>query len=101
MIYRSMIGAIGAVLMLNACTVLPEATPIDFYTLQPATVNSTDAVVFSQVRVGEPELSDALQLERIIRITQNGRIEAYSGARWSSPIAGLWQNWLLDALWRD
>ncbi|WP_339879426.1 ABC-type transport auxiliary lipoprotein family protein [Pseudidiomarina gelatinasegens] len=94
--------AITAVILLApGCSILPEPKPIDFYTLKPAQVSHSAAVSKRQISVAEPELADMLQLERILRVANNGSIVAYSEARWSAPIALVWQNWLLDALWRD
>ncbi|RWU11670.1 hypothetical protein EGC76_05255 [Pseudidiomarina gelatinasegens] len=94
--------AITAVILLApGCSILPEPKPIDFYTLKPAQVSYFAAVSKRQISVAEPELADMLQLERILRVANNGSIVAYSEARWSAPIALVWQNWLLDALWRD
>lgn len=95
------LSSIVAVLFVSGCSILPEPTPIDFYTLKPAQVNESATVTMQQIRVAEPELADMLQLERILRVADNGSIVAYSEARWSAPIATVWQNWLLDALWRD
>jgi len=93
--------AVGLVFVCTACSLIPEAKPIDFYTLQPASVNQSESVKLSHIRVAEPELNDVLQLERIVRITADGSILAYPNAKWSTSIATLWQNWMLDALWRD
>ena len=94
--------AITAVILLApGCSILPEPKPIDFYTLKPAQVSHSAAVSKRQISVAEPELADMLQLERILRVANNGSIVAYSEARGSAPIALVWQNWLLDALWRD
>lgn len=101
MMLKNLALAIGVALVISGCSVLPEAKPIDFYTLQPAQVNQSDSVKLSHIRVAEPELTDALQLERIVRITPQGSILAYPNAKWSTSIATLWQSWLLDALWRD
>ncbi|WP_417658971.1 ABC-type transport auxiliary lipoprotein family protein [Pseudidiomarina sp.] len=94
-------ASIAVVLLTSGCSILPEPKPIDFYTLEPAQVINSAAVSKQQISVAEPELADMLQLERILRVTHNGSIVAYSEARWSAPIASVWQNWLLDALWRD
>lgn len=92
---------IAAVLLSSGCSILPKPKPIDFYTLEPAKVNESAARSMQQIGVTEPQLADLLQLERVLRVADNGSIVAYSEARWSAPIAILWQNWLLDALWRD
>lgn len=102
MMLKTVTLAVGFAVVASGCSVLPEAKPIDFYTLQPAPVSQqTTSVKLSDIRVSQPELNDALQLERIIRITDNGSILAYPNAKWSTSISALWQSWLLDALWRD
>ncbi|WP_417664915.1 ABC-type transport auxiliary lipoprotein family protein [Pseudidiomarina sp.] len=92
---------IAVILLTPGCSILPESKPIDFYRLQPAQVSNSTTVLKRKISVAEPELADMLQLERILRVANNGSIVAYSDARWSAPIALVWQNWLLDALWRD
>lgn len=101
MMLKNLALAAGIALFATGCSVLPEAKPIDFYTLQPARVTTIDSVQLSNIRIAEPELTDALQLERIVRITDQGSVLAYPNAKWSTSIATLWQSWLLDALWRD
>ncbi|GAB3294433.1 ABC-type transport auxiliary lipoprotein family protein [Pseudidiomarina andamanensis] len=101
MMLKNLALAAGIALFATGCSVLPEAKPIDFYTLQPARVTTSDSVQLSNIRIAEPELTDALQLERIVRITDQGSVLAYPNAKWSTSIATLWQSWLLDALWRD
>lgn len=102
MMLKTVTLALGFTVIASACTVLPEATPIDYYTLQPAPVAQQKAPIkLADIRVSQPELNDALQLERIIRVTANGSILAYPNAKWSTSISALWQSWLLDALWRD
>lgn len=102
MMLRTVTLAVGFAVFASACSVLPQATPIDYYTLQPAPVAQQNRPVkLSNIRVSQPELNDALQLERIVRITDSGSILAYPNAKWSTSISALWQSWLLDALWRD
>lgn len=97
----ALVKALVGVCVLSSCTVLPEAKPIDFYVMTPMPVITTAPVVRSHIRVATPELGDALQFERIVRVANDGSIVAYPDAKWSSSIASMWQNWLLEGLWRD
>ena len=94
-------GALVGLSLLTGCSILPEAKPIDYYVMKPMPVASQGPAVRSANRVATPELGDALQLERIVRINSAGGVMAYPNAKWSSSIATLWQNWLLEGLWRD
>ncbi|MDP2283729.1 MAG: ABC-type transport auxiliary lipoprotein family protein [Pseudohongiella sp.] len=94
-------GLLVLVLM-AACTVLPEREPVDLFQLPPSAIRAhSSPQLTGGLRLMIPESSDALGGSRLLILTENNNFQAYPGARWTAPIPQLWRDWLLDAFWQD
>ncbi|ENO95410.1 hypothetical protein C667_19153 [Thauera phenylacetica B4P] len=96
-------AALGAALLLPACTILPKAEPLDVYLLPaiaatPAT--ATQAAPWS-LRIARPAAGVHLSGQRIVVVPEDSRVSVYKGAGWSDPAPVLVRNRLLDAFRAD
>jgi cholesterol transport system auxiliary component len=95
--------AIGAVVLLQACTILPKAEPLDVYLL-PSTASvatsAAQAVPWS-LRIARPAAGVHLSGQRIVVVPEGSRVSVYKGAGWSDPAPVLVRNRLLDAFRAD
>ncbi|WP_083881362.1 ABC-type transport auxiliary lipoprotein family protein [Thauera phenylacetica] len=97
------LAALGAALLLPACTILPKAEPLDVYLLPaiaatPAT--ATQAAPWS-LRIARPAAGVHLSGQRIVVVPEDSRVSVYKGAGWSDPAPVLVRNRLLDAFRAD
>ena len=97
------LAALGAALLLPACTILPKAEPLDVYLLPaiaatPAT--ATQAAPWS-LRIARPAAGVHLSGQRIAVVPEDNRVSVYKGAGWSDPAPVLVRNRLLDAFRAD
>lgn len=91
-----------AALLLGACSLLPEARPVDIYRLPPSSLAaSTQAPLALSLSLARPAASQALNSARIAVLAGDNRLSSYAGARWSSPAPALLRDHLLDALQRE
>jgi len=89
--------------LISACNVLPERTPVDLFQLPAASLSPASGATGSiagGLRLMTPDSSDALNGAHLLNL-QNNTFQAWPGARWAAPIPQLWRDWLLDAFWRD
>ena len=96
--------AIGAaLLLLQACTILPKAEPLDVYLLPsaaPVPASAAQAVPWS-LRITRPAAGVHLSGQRIVVVPEGSRVSVYKGAGWSDPAPVLLRNRLLDAFRSD
>lgn len=95
--------AIGAALLLQACTILPKAEPLDVYLLPAsalAAAPAAQAVPWS-LRIARPAAGVHLSGQRIVVVPEDNRVSVYKGAGWSDPAPVLVRNRLLDAFRAD
>ncbi len=94
--------ALGAALLLAACSVLPEPVPMDIYLLPAggAAVGRQQArpALQTALRVLRPVAGAQLSGSRIVVLPQDGVLSVYKGASWSDPAPVLVRNRLVDAL---
>lgn len=95
--------ALGAALLLPACTILPKAEPLDVYLLPataPVSASATQAAPWS-LRIARPAAGVHLSGQRIVVVPEDNRVSVYTGAGWSDPAPVLVRNRLLDAFRAD
>ncbi len=95
--------ALGAVLLLPACTILPKPEPLEVYLLPaiaPVSASATKAAPWS-LRVARPAAGVHLSGQRIVVVPADNRVSVYKGAGWSDPAPVLVRNRLLDAFRAD
>lgn len=95
--------AIGAAVLLQACSILPKAEPLDVYMLPsslPAAASAAEAVPWS-LRIARPAAGVHLSGQRIVVVPEDSRISVYKGAGWSDPAPVLVRNRLLDGFRAD
>ncbi len=94
---------IGAAALLQACTILPKAEPLDVYLLpSSATPSSAPAAPASwSLRIARPAAGVHLSGQRIVVVPEDNRISVYKGAGWSDPAPVLVRDRLLDAFRAD
>ncbi|WIE50762.1 ABC-type transport auxiliary lipoprotein family protein [Pseudomonas sp. GM17] len=88
----------------GACSILPQADPVDIYRLpaaQSATARPQGHAQPWSLRLTKPLASDALNSARIAVIPQGDVISSYKDARWSDPAPVLLRNRLLDGFLAD
>jgi len=88
----------------GACSILPQADPVDIYrlpTAQSATARPQGHTQPWSLRLTKPLASDALNSARIAVIPQGDVISSYKDARWSDPAPVLLRNRLLDGFLAD
>ena len=96
-------AALGAAVLLQACTILPKAEPLDVYLLPataPASASATQAAPWS-LRIARPAAGVHLSGQRIVVVPEDNRVSVYAGAGWSDPAPVLVRNRLLDAFRAD
>lgn len=99
------LAALGAALLLPACTILPTAQPLDVYLLPaaatvPAAAPATQAAPWS-LRIARPAAGVHLSGQRIVVVPEDNRVSVYKGAGWSDPAPVLVRNRLIDAFRAD
>ncbi|EJK98260.1 ABC-type transport auxiliary lipoprotein family protein [Pseudomonas chlororaphis] len=88
----------------GACSILPQADPVDIYrlpTAQSVTARPQGHAQPWSLRLTKPLASDALNSARIAVIPQGDVISSYKDARWSDPAPVLLRNRLLDGFLAD
>ena len=95
------VAAIVAVLLLSACSVLPEREPVELFQLPTSSISSNaSGAIAGGLHLLTPDSSDTLGGTRLL-ILENNSFQAWPASRWAAPIPQLWRDWLLDAFWRD
>lgn len=85
--------------ILGACSLLPESSPVTFYRLPPPPVVTPQEPVLQRavtLRVNRPETSGLLSGNRIAVIPQQNQLSAYQGARWAASVPVLFRDQLID-----
>lgn len=94
--------ALGATVLLAACSILPEPVPMDTYLLPAgaAVVSKQQAgpALQTALRVLRPVAGAQLSGSRIVVLPQDGVLSVYKGASWSDPAPVLVRTRLVDAL---
>ncbi|MDX5410424.1 MAG: ABC-type transport auxiliary lipoprotein family protein [Thauera sp.] len=100
---RAALGAaFGAALLLQACTILPTAEPVDVYLLPAAVTPGAHAqAALGSLRIARPAAGVHLSGQRIVVVPEHNRVSVYKGAGWSDPAPVLVRNRLLDAFRAD
>ncbi|AYC32817.1 hypothetical protein D3880_10695 [Pseudomonas cavernae] len=93
----------GAVALLGACSVLPQAETVQTYLLpQGATpARASNNQLDRSLRIARPQASQVLDSTRIAVIPQGSQISNYKGARWSNPAPALLRDRLQEAFQAD
>lgn len=100
---RAALGAaFGAALLLQACTILPTAEPVDVYLLPAAVTPGAHAqAALGSLRIARPAAGVHLSGQRIVVVPEHNRVSVYKGAGWSDPAPVLVRNRLLDGFRAD
>ncbi|MBA4500977.1 ABC-type transport auxiliary lipoprotein family protein [Marinobacterium marinum] len=96
-----LILALGLALMFGGCSLLPEAKPMQSWTLPPAQLEARGPVQMSDVRILRPQTQDLLGGSYLLVVPEGQPISVYKGARWSASIPNLWRDHLVTALQHD
>lgn len=97
------LAALGAALLLPACSILPKAEPLEVYLL-PASARSAASAPKAapwSLRIARPAAGVHLSGQRIVVVPEDNRVSVYKGAGWSDPAPVLVRNRLLDAFRAD
>lgn len=102
---RSLVAALGAALLLPACTVLPRPEPVDTYLLPAAAATraseaATETLPWS-LRIATPAAGGHLASARIVVLPAPSRVSVYKGANWSDPAPVLLRDRLFEAFRAD
>ena len=90
--------------LVSACTIFPEAEPLDVYRLPAAQAPVSRGSATTQpwsLRLNKLQASEALNRPTIAVIPQGDVISSYKASRWSDPAPVLLRNRLLDGFQRD
>ena len=96
-----------AAVLLPACSVLPEAEPLDVYVLPvtgDASATAVPAAAGAQawsLRVVRPAAGVHLAGQRIVVMPEGNRVSVYQGAGWSDPAPVLVRDRVLEAFRAD
>lgn len=96
-----------AAVLLPACSVLPEAEPLDVYVLPvtgDASATAVPAAAGAQawsLRVVRPAAGVHLAGQRIVVMPDDNRVSVYQGAGWSDPAPVLVRDRVLEAFRAD
>lgn len=85
--------------ILGACSLLPESSPVTFYRLPPPQLATPQKPVVQRavtLRVNRPETSGLLSGNRIAVIPQHNQLSAYQGARWAASVPVLFRDQLIE-----
>ncbi|KPA96585.1 MULTISPECIES: ABC-type transport auxiliary lipoprotein family protein [Pseudomonas] len=88
----------------SACSILPEAEPVDVYRLPTAQGSQAASAVQPvewSLRIAKPIAGEALNSPNIAVVPQGDLLSHYKASRWSDPAPVLLRNRLLDAFQRD
>lgn len=89
----------GLLAALSACSILPEAEPVNVYQLPAARVSaSTQEPLPLLLRLNTPSAGFAQSSPRILVNPEGNQLSTYKGARWSDPAPVLLRNYLQRAL---
>ena len=100
-------AALCAIALLPACSVLPEAEPLDVYVLPvtgDASATAVPAAAGAQawsLRVVRPAAGVHLAGQRIVVMPEDNRVSVYQGAGWSDPAPVLVRDRVLEAFRAD
>ena len=97
--------AAAGLALLSACSLLPNAEPVDTYLLPgsaalSATPTAKPASAVA-LQITRPASGIRLSGQRIVVVPEDNRISVYKGAHWSDPAPILVRNRLLDAFRAD
>lgn len=88
-------------LMMSACSLLPEAKPVQSWALTPSVSETGGSVQVTDLRVLRPQTQDLLSGSYILVVPEGQPVSVYQGARWSAGIPNLWRDYLVAALQQD
>lgn len=98
------LALVAGLALTGACSILPQADPVDIYRLpaaQSAATRSQSPALPWSLRLTKPQASDALNSARIAVIPQGDVISSYKDARWSDPAPMLLRDRLLEGFLAD
>ncbi|MBC2653836.1 membrane integrity-associated transporter subunit PqiC [Pseudomonas sp. MSSRFD41] len=93
--------ALGTVLALGGCSILPQSEPLDVYRLPVGQASTPGKALPWSLQLLKPQASDALNSARIAVIPQGDLLSSYKASRWTDPAPILLRNRLLDGFQRD
>ncbi|MQA57876.1 ABC-type transport auxiliary lipoprotein family protein [Pseudomonas piscis] len=93
--------ALGTVLALGGCSILPQSEPLDIYRLPVGQASTPGKALPWSLQLLKPQASDALNSARIAVIPQGDLLSSYKASRWTDPAPILLRNRLLDGFQRD
>ncbi|SDU22823.1 ABC-type transport auxiliary lipoprotein family protein [Halopseudomonas salegens] len=86
------------VLSLNACSILPEAEPINVYQLPDAQVEPLSQPSLPlALRINTPSAGFVHSSPRMLVNPQGNQLSTYKGSRWSDPAPALIRDYLVHA----
>lgn len=98
------LALVASLALSGACSILPQAEPVDIYRLPTAQSTAARSQGTAQpwsLRLTKPQASDALNSARIAVIPQGDVISSYKDARWSDPAPVLLRDRLLEGFLAD
>lgn len=95
-------GLVLAMLALGGCTILPESREVSLYQLPEPSLAAAGPVTSPwTLRLRTPRTSEALSGTRLLVMTDDNELAAYSGVRWVSTTPRLWLDHLARATVAD
>ncbi|CAD5110179.1 ABC-type transport auxiliary lipoprotein family protein [Zestomonas carbonaria] len=92
----------GLAFVLTACSILPEAEPVQIYLLPPASLQpAAGARVERSLRIVRPQASMILDSARIAVTPEGSQISSYKGARWGDTAPALLRDRLVTLFQTD
>jgi len=99
----ALLGLLGLLSALAACSVLPESETLRIFLLPttPTPQQASEPTIQKALRINTPQASRVLSGQRIAVVPQGNEISAYGGARWSDAAPVLLRDRLIEAFQRD
>lgn len=83
-IRRSLLGA--AIVLLSACSILPESEPLTIYQMPPPSVDpGASQLNLPILRINTPQAGFAQSGPRMLVNPEGDKLSTYKGARWTDP----------------
>ena len=95
---------LGMTLTLGACSLLPEAKPVQSWTLTPVAAHLDEGqseVQLTDLRILRPQAQDLLSGNYLLVVPEGQPVSVYKDARWGATIPNLWRDYLVTALQQD
>lgn len=90
--------ALASLVLVSACTVLPDAESLTIYQLPAPDLEASQAEPLPlSLRIGTPQAGSVLSSPRMVVNPQGNELQTYKGARWSDPVPALLRDHLARA----